>query len=263
MKKTRIIIGLVISLFVIPSVLTIFMAPTVKADTYSSDLDMNKEYTYNFTQWDSKLNWLVNGTSKANITSNAGGQIRVNFTGVYNYEGFDAGWNPNIFENPVPFINISFFEKEESTLTLNHTFTNISSAEAANTMAIGYYKFDFGFLIPTDNFSRLNDRVLAQNVSYLVGTHKMEIFQKEIRISFKQESGGQNTTLIYDKSTGILAAANVKNSFVPDIEFQLNGYTIELKNRESILAYPIFILAGVSGITILISIFITRKKFKH
>jgi hypothetical protein len=256
MKKTSIIIGLVISLLVIPSTLTIFMASSVKADTYSSDFDMNKKYIYDVNKWDQELQWYYT-SDQGYVNSSAGGQIRVKFTGFFEFE--TPSWENNTFENPLPFINISFYERKDDTLHLNRTMVNESSAEAANVMALGYNEFDAGFLIPTDNFTRLQNRVEAQNESgtWELSSYGCELLSESVKIYFKQASGSQNTTLYYDKITGTLLKANVQSAFGPDFKIELN------KEQQNISAYPIFILAGVSGITILISIFITRKKFKH
>ncbi|MBD3213200.1 MAG: hypothetical protein GF311_11390 [Candidatus Lokiarchaeota archaeon] len=260
MKKIQISIGIVISFLILPSMSIIF-TPTVRADTYSNDFDISKEYVYNVTEWDQELNWYYT-SDKGWLNSSKGGQIRVNFTGFYDY--VSPVWDPNAFENPLPFINISFYEKTGDSISLNRTMINQSSAETANVMALGYHYFDAGFLIPNKNFTLIQNRVAAQNESgfWELSSYDFEEFLKMIRITFKQKSGGQNTTLIYDKETGILVWANVQSAFATDFKFQLNDYTLDFTPMPNIPSFPIMIVGAISSLTIGIAIFIKRKKFK-
>jgi len=196
----------------------------VRADTYNSDsYDSSKEYVYNVTQWDSELNWYFS-SDEGWVNTNPGGIIRVAYTGLYDFEG--PFWVSNAFEDPVPHINISFYERKGSTLFFNRTMKNISSAEAAYVSALGYREFLAGFLIPTDNFSRLEERFLAQNVSDgpysdYRGDHEFNNLTDTIEIIFRQNTGGQNTSLIYNKTTGVLIWAKVQSAYGPDFEIEL------------------------------------------
>ena len=223
MKKKHLLIGLTIILLTIPFMLGYLSIP-VRADTYNSDsFDNSKEYVYNVTQWDSELNWYFS-SNEGWVNTNPGGIIRVAYTGLYNFEG--PFWVSNAFEDPVPHINISFYERKGSTLFLNRTMTNISSAEAAYVSALGYREFLASFLIPTDNFSRLEERFLAQNVSDgpysdYRGDHEFKNLTDTIKIIFRQNTGGQNTSLLYNKTTGVLIWAKVQSAYGPDFEIEL------------------------------------------
>lgn len=259
MKKPRIIIGLVISLFVIPSILTVFMAPTVKGDDYI----YGQELTYDVKKWNGSLLWYFS-SNEGYVDTSEGGEIRVNYTGFYDYENPWSSY-PNVFEDPIPFVNVSFYEKNEDGLALNRTMANRSTGEVANVMNLGYNEFDAGFFIPTDNFSRLNERVLAQdiNTTYVnyQGPHKCEILSETIKITFIQSYGAQETHLIYDKLSGILLWASTEfNNY--QLEMQLEGSNIDT-SPDRIPAFPIYVIVAITGITILVSIFIKRKKFKH
>ncbi len=226
-KKQQIFFGLVISLVLAPLLLVNFSVP-VKADTYKESSVQNREYVYNVTQWDQELNWYFGMSYKGQAKSNPGGIIRVSFTGFFDYVPNSAAYEPtNVFNNTVPFINISFYERFGSSLVGNLALTNISSAEAAYVTALGYREFNPGFLIPTDNLTRLEERVFAQNVSGgwvdYRGNHSFQNLTDTVKISFRQNTGGQNTTLIYNKTTGVLLWAKVESVFGPDFEIELTS----------------------------------------
>ena len=229
--KTKRILCLILALTAIFYTLYLTNIPHVRGNNntipsnYSQTLDLNKTYIYNVTKFDSKLNWWdLNWQNQGWVNCNAGGQIRINFTGF-----FDKHSNDNSpFKSPVPYINISFYENTTSGLKLNRTIVNVSSYEASNNLAIGYNEFDPGFLIPTDDFAWLISQAKAQNQSgfweaniTIIGYYKM------IEFRFFKSDNSQNTTIIYDKITGLLVYAKVENSYGPDIIMSLDGYELD------------------------------------
>lgn len=183
-----------------------YMKPYNSAsDTYYQGLDLNKEYTYNITQFQGPLNWLdFNWSSKYNVSTNTGGQLKVNFTGFYQKNPQDTY---NLFQSPIPFMDIKFFQLKNNLLELNHTFLNVSNGEVAMNLNLGYNLFKSGFLIPLNNLTYLQNQAYIQNNGYFAGKITVEETYNLISFDFQQKSGFQNTNLVYDKESGILVSA--------------------------------------------------------
>ena len=190
---------------------------------YSQEMNFRAPYIYNITKFDNYFTWvdLDFVPPKGDVFANPGGQVIVNFTGFYTKHQNDT----SSFSDPIPYIDISFYENRSNSLFWNSTYYNVSCAEAAINLAIGYNNFNPGFLIPIDFTNRLKQ--LAYNQSQ-DGWWKASIIVEEfdflIKFVFKQSNKYQNTTIIYDKNTGLLVFAKVENFFGPDLEFNLTGY---------------------------------------
>jgi len=171
-------------------------------------LNLNGTYVYNVTQWGGDLNWIgFNWASKYNTTTNNGGQISLNFTGFFDKHPSDIF---NLFESPISYMDIEFIENQAGMLVSNHTFNNVSNGEAAFNMLLGYNTFQSGFLIPINNLTKLKEQALSQDSGFMTGDITVEETYNFISFDFNQDSGAQNTTLVYEKQSGLLVWARTK-----------------------------------------------------
>jgi hypothetical protein len=197
----------------------------ITPDMFSQSLNYNKEYIYNVTQFHGPLEWLnFNWSSVANISTNKGGQIKVNFTGFYEKDPLDIF---NLFQSPIPYMDITFLEMKNSVLIINHTFCNISNGESSMNLNLGYNLFKSGFLIPIDNFSSLRMKALDQNNSFFTGDISVEESHNFISFDFRQDSGFQNTNLIYEKKSGLLVSA-VTSAGNYSLQISLLNYSLNI-----------------------------------
>ncbi|HUW91487.1 MAG TPA: hypothetical protein VMV43_13335 [Candidatus Nanopelagicaceae bacterium] len=226
MKKKPIILSiftfaLVFQAIFLVSTPNVRAAPEIPEEFYQT-LNLNGTYVYNVTQFGGDLNWIgFNWASKYNTTTNSGGQISVNFTGFYDKDPDDIF---NLFGSPMSYMDIEFIENQIGMLFSNHTFNNVSNGEAAFNMLLGYNTFQSGFLVPINNLTKLKEQALAQDVGFMTGDITIEETYSFISFDFKQDSGAQNTTLVYEKQSGLLVWARTK--MIP-ITNPL-GYTLEM-----------------------------------
>jgi len=237
MKKKAIVLGILCSFFIMQEIFIVSI-PTVKADViippnFYSELEMDSVYVYNVTKYGGDLSWLgFDWVSKYNTTTNAGGQISINYTGFYDKDPADVY---NAFGSPMPYMDIEFIENQEGVLNSNHTFSNVSNGEVAFNMALGYNSFQSGFLIPIDNLTYLKELALAQDSGYMPGDINVEESSNFISFDFKQDSKFQNTTLVYEKRSGILVWGRTKMAPITDpigytLEFFLTNYSLDFNS---------------------------------
>jgi len=232
-------------------------------EKYSQKLDLNKSYIYNVTQCNSKFTWLnLYYGPIANVTTNPGGQIIANFTGFYNKD--PAAFGKSCFNDPIPHINITFKENITGILVTNTTFHNISNSEAGLSLGIGYNSFHSGFLIQINDLENL--KVLAEEQvnesGFMPGDFIFEEYDYMFQFTFKQDNKNQNSTMIYDKTTGVLVYSKVE-IFSFKLEIYLNDYELNFqKTRNGIPAFPILIFSITLVSTLIIIIPIMRKKIK-
>lgn len=226
MKKKPIILSIFTLTLAVQAIFLISI-PNVRANQETPEefyqaLNLNGTYVYNVTQFGGDLNWIgFNWASKYNTTTNNGGQISVDFTGFYDK---DPGDIFNLFGSPMPYLEVEFIENQAGMLVSNHTFNNVSNGETAFNMLLGYNTFQSGFLVPINNLTRLKEQALEQDTGFMTGDITIEETYSFISFDFKQDSGAQNTTLVYEKQSGLLVWAKTK--MVP-ITNPL-GYTLEM-----------------------------------
>ncbi|TFG13801.1 MAG: DUF4430 domain-containing protein [Promethearchaeota archaeon] len=90
-------------------------------------------------------------------------------------------------------------------MNTNFTLCNISNSEAALNLHMGFNNFSSGFLIPTDNLTRLKEKAIlegsGENANGFLIIEETGLTIKFIFI----ETGGENFSAItYDKITGLL-----------------------------------------------------------
>jgi len=231
---------------------------------YSQQLELNRTYIYNITQFDSKFTWLdLNWVPRGDAITNSGGQIVVNFTGFY--EDDALALSASCFNNPIPYINISFIENISGMLVTNTTFYNVSNSEAGLSLAIGYNSFHSGFLIQINNLVNLTTLAAGQvlDTGFLPGEFIFKEYDYIVEFTFKQDNKNQNSTMIYDRTTGILVYSKVQSIFGPDLEIQLSGYELNFqKTEQGIPSFPLFLLGAISAITLIVMISNLGKKIK-
>ncbi|MHA1669749.1 MAG: hypothetical protein ACTSV5_04125 [Promethearchaeota archaeon] len=237
MKKKSVMLGILCSFFILQGIFVVSI-PAVKAEVsippnFYSELDTDALYVYNVTKFGGDLSWLgFDWVSKYNTTTNVGGQISVNFTGFHDKDPADIF---NAFGSPMPYMDVEFIENQAGVLNSNHTFYNVSNGEVAFNLALGYNAFQSGFLIPNDNLTYLKDLALAQDSGYMPGEIDVEESFNFISFDFKQDSKFQNTTLVYEKKTGLLVWARTKMAPITDpigytLEFFLTNYSLDFNS---------------------------------
>jgi hypothetical protein len=240
MTKKSMLLGLLLFIFGFQGFF-IFSIPISKANitipsNFYFNLDTNSTYVYNVTEFGGDLNWLgFDYISKYNTSTNIGGQITVKFTGFYEKNPDDMY---NAFQSPMPYMNIEFKENKAGVLTSNHTFYNVSNGEIASNTALGYNYFKSGLLIPINNMTYLKELALAQDSGFMSGKITVEESSNFISFDFKQNSKFQNTTLVYEKKTGLLIWARTKlapitNPLGYNLEMFLTNYSLDLTNTYS------------------------------
>jgi len=268
-KKKKKILGIFASILLFQ---TFFFAltPEIKADTtipenYCGELDFNEIYIYNVSSFNTSkplewrdVDWFAPQRGFANTTP--GGQIVVNFTGFYAKDPNDFF---NLFESPLPYMNIEFKENRLGVLVTNATFYNISNGEVDMNLLLGYNYFKSGFLIPNNNLTFLKQQAYAQDEPpWMNATIIIEETQNNISFDFRQEVGfHQRTKSIYDKILGLLVYTNTS---IGNYTLEMN--LINLPNLNSkfpiIPAYPTLIIFTSLSITTIILILNAKRKTK-
>jgi len=237
------------------------MANTTIPANYYQQLDLNRSYIYNVTQFDSKFTWLdLNWSPRGDAITNPGGQIIVNFTGFYDDDSLAS-----CFNNPIPYINITFMENVAGILVTNTTFYNVSNSEAGLSLAIGYNIFHSGFLIQINNLENLITLAAEQvsGIEFLQGDFIYEKYDYMVEFIFKQDNKIQNSTMIYDKTTGILVYSKVQSFFGPDLEIELGDYKLNFQKTEpEIPSFPLLLLGAIIATTLIIVIPNLIKKIR-
>ncbi|MFX0056776.1 MAG: hypothetical protein ACFE85_10730 [Candidatus Hodarchaeota archaeon] len=254
-----------ISLFIIfctfSAAFPIGKASMVIPEKYSQELDLNQPYIYNVTQFDSKFTWLnLTYSSRGDAITNPGGMIIVNFTGFYNDP---SAFGASCFSNPIPYINITFMENLTNVLVTNTTFFNVSNSEAGLSLAIGYNSFHSGFLIQINNITNLKTLAEEQVLEsgFLPGDLSFNEYDYMVEFIFRQNNKNQNSTMIYDKATGILVYSEVQSVFGPDLEIQLSDYELNFqKTSPRISSFPLWIFfVVITTVSTLITFVLIRK----
>jgi hypothetical protein len=264
LKKTTIIfISLAFIQILFFSSTKIAKANTSNPAYYSQQLDLHKSYIYNVTQFDSKFTWLdLNWVPQGDAITTPGGHIIVNFTGFYDDD--PSAFGVSCFNNPIPYINITFVEDVAGMLISNTTFYNVSNSEAGLSLAIGYNMFHSGFLIQINNLENLTTLATGQvsDTGFLPGDFIFKEYDYMVEFIFKQDNRNQNSTMIYDKTTGILVYSKVQNTFGPDLEIYLSDYELNFQKTEArIPSFPITLIGAIIAATLIVLIHNLKKNF--
>ena len=258
-----------IIILIVVSLLFSLTIPLTRANisipvNYSQQLELNRTYIYNVMQFDSKFTWLdLNWFPRGDAITNSGGQIVVNFTGFY--DDTASAFSASCFNNPIPYINITFMENITGMLVTNTTFYNVSNSEAGLSLAIGYNLFHSGFLIQINNL--VNMTTLAEEqvleTGYLPGEFIFKEYDYMVEFTFKQDNENQNSSMIYDRTTGILVYSKVQSIFGPDLEIQLSDYELNFQKTElGIPAFPLLLLGALVTTTLIVMIPNLIKKIR-
>lgn len=242
-------------------------AQLVKADTsipdkFNKNLDLNQVYIYNVIGFNATepLEWLyVNYSTRGFVNIKPGDQIKVNFTGFYEKDPADY----NIFESPIPYMNIEFMENKSGIFVSNITLFNVSNGEADLNLLLGYNSFKSGFLIPISNFNNLTQLAYAQDVPpFMNATVSVQETSKTISFDFKQKTSlQQETKSIYDKASGLLIYTNTSFGNYA-LEMTLINLPSFPSDSLSIPSFHLLIVITILGTTITIIINICLKKIK-
>ncbi|MHA1933003.1 MAG: DUF4430 domain-containing protein, partial [Promethearchaeota archaeon] len=180
-------------------------------------LDHNKSLNYNVIQFGGAVGWYnftfgLEGEWKTNVS----GQINLNFTGYYDRDPNDWG---NIIDDPMPWFDIEIMENNSGILNTNFTLTNRSNSEIAWAFTLGYNNFQPGFQIQIiNNLTKVKKLAFQEAEGFVNGIVRIEEQNLAIKISFEQIGGGQVTSIIYEKWTGLLLWA----------ESSIGSYLIEM-----------------------------------
>jgi hypothetical protein len=222
MKNKTPYLGFFLVILIFGSIKLTTIASPSTPNNYNNQLDLNEIYTYNVTSFNTskalewrELDWFAPPRGFVNTTP--GGQILINFTGFYNKDPFDYF---NLFESPIPYMNIEFKKIQQGSLVTNTTFYNISNGEVDMNLLLGYNYFKSGFLIPNNNFTNLKQQAYAQDQPpFMNATINIEETQNNISFQFHQEVGFlQRTKSVYDKISGLLIYTNTS----------VGNYTLEM-----------------------------------
>ncbi|MFX1378107.1 MAG: DUF4430 domain-containing protein [Promethearchaeota archaeon] len=230
MKNLRKIICLIATLVLIQLIFSASV-PIVKADdiiveSYNQNLDFNRTYVYKVSQFGDSVGWYnftpwPSNSYEGNWKSNIDGQIRINLTGFYEKDLNDWG---SVFEDPIPWYDICILENNLGILNLNFTLNNRSNSEVARALTLGFNSFQSGFLIPNENLTQIKELATQQadpgGLYDIVGEIEIEETYNFLYIGFSQIGDGQQTDLIYDKSSGLLVWAKTS----------IFGYLLEIQS---------------------------------
>ena len=98
---------------------------------------------------------------------------------------------------------------------------------------------------------------------FLPGEFIFKEYDYMIEFTFKQDNKNQNSTMIYDRTTGILVYSKVQSIFGPDFEIQLSDYELNFQKTEpGIPSFPLFLLGAISITTLFIVFSSLRKKIR-
>ncbi|HDZ17400.1 hypothetical protein LCGC14_0990760 [marine sediment metagenome] len=269
MKKIKKVLFIIISLILIPLIFsTLIILTKAEADipsNFNQDLDLDEIYIYRIAAFNTSkhlewadLDWAAPTKGYVNVTP--GGLLKINFTGFYNKDPNDFF---NLFESPIPYMEIEFVMNRSGILITNTTLYNISNGEAAQDLLIGYNKFKSGFLIPTNNFNNLIEQANAQDEPpYMNATVLIQETSRTLSFEFQQKAFFQQKTFCtYDKLTGLLIYTNttVGNYFLEMTLTNLPDYT---SDSNLIPSFQLSLIITALFTTSIIYIFVVKRKIK-
>ncbi len=190
-------------------------------------LDYNKSLKYDIVQFGGVAGWYnltpwPENSFEGQWKTNTRGQITFNFTGLYDKDPNDLY---NAFDNPIAWFDIEIFENNSGILISNFTLSNRSNSEIAYVLALGYNNFQPGLQINNiDNLTGVKNLALQEASGIVPGIVKTEETELTLKFTFEQVGGGQITSLLYEKRTGILLWTETSfSSYL--LEMVIEGYT--------------------------------------
>ncbi|MFX1320273.1 MAG: DUF4430 domain-containing protein [Promethearchaeota archaeon] len=242
------------TVLILIQLLFLSFTPNVKTNPeipskYYQDLDLDKTYVYNVSQFGDAVGWYnftpwPEDSFEGNWRTNTGGQIKINFTGFYAKDPNDWG---NVFEDPIPWLDIEIYEYNLGLLKANLTLNNRSNSEVARALTFGFNMFQPGFLIPISNLTYIEKLALNQadpgGLYDIKGDVKIEETYNFFYVGFDQIGGDQKTHLIYDKKSGVLVWAKT-SVFGYLLEFRCVNFTLDYSSG---LSYNVLQFGGAVG----------------
>ena len=239
-------------------------------DPYYQNLNLNDTYVYEVSQFGGAVGWYnftpwPGDSYEGKWNTSIGGQIVINFTGFYNKDLNDWG---NVFDDPIPWFDISILKNNSGILELNFTLSNRSNSEIARALTLGYNSFQPGFLIP-NNITEVKNLAIEQSDPGgpwdIIGDINVRESDELFYISFEQVGGGQITYLVYNATTGFLVWAKTS----------IGGYLLEIKSLNFVFDYsnpqqnnfflkilPYLVIASISIIAMTGSILFSKFNIK-
>ncbi|GAB4305169.1 MAG: hypothetical protein Kow0069_00580 [Promethearchaeota archaeon] len=188
----------------------------VPPPAYSSTLDYSRPLEFEVVTLVGTLEWWGSDWSlRGYVGGVQGGRVLANITAFGNKAPTDFSVDPD----PVPYVDIAFLEEGGA---VNFSLVNVSMTEVAFNLGLGFANFNPGLLCPT-NWTKVNETAHSVAVGYFAGTVDFKVGSSTVEIAYRQDTGTQNTTLIYDKSTGVLVTGRVSI-------FLNNQYTLVITN---------------------------------
>lgn len=159
---------------------------------------------------------------KGNFSSNVGGKIEVLITGYHEKNATYGAWEDL---GNISYGDISIFRKIEGIYELNFTLSNISMNEMGNILVYGFFGWDPAFNISTDWETNALWALSKANTGFSEVDVLITNSSSTVKYDFKQlDNFKQMTTLIYNKSNGILLEA-ITSVGLYKSHIRLQGYT--------------------------------------
>ncbi len=212
-----------------------YPVPSVRANgeippNFYQDLDINGTYVYNVTDYGSDPTWWWIFSNEGFWETSTGGQIVINFTGFYNRDPSDWG---DVFPNKSAYMDIKIYNKTFSGLDLNFTKYNSSNKEIASALTLGFNDFQAGFLIPIDNLTNIKELAMQEadpgGMFDKAGNVRVEFTPHLFSVMFEANDNSQNTTLVYERKSGILVRADTAAAGYK-LEIFLTNFSLDFNN---------------------------------
>jgi len=227
---------------------------TTFPESYSSSIRLAESYYYTVNQFGKNSTWF---SQMKDYHSNPGGQIVVTPYG-FGDKPINPWFTPQN-PDPVPYLGVCVKYLKAGELNVNMSITVTANTDAASELVLGYNDYLPGFFasINWTHEKQMAEKAVA-STGFLPGTVTFDDSSPtEVRIHLVQNTGDQNTYLVYNKTSGVLLYANTQVSFGnPILEITLQGYTSQI-----IPGYPMSMFLIVCAVSI-ISLVVILKKVK-
>ncbi|MFX1574040.1 MAG: DUF4430 domain-containing protein [Promethearchaeota archaeon] len=271
-EKTIILIGsLILIQLLYQSSVPIVKAENNIPNSYYQELNLEDTYFYEVLGYGGAAGWYnftpwPGNSYEGKWNTSIGGQIIINFSGFHDKDPNDWG---NIFDDPIPWFDISILNNNTGVLKTNFTLDNRSNSEIARALTLGYNSFQPGFLIPSNNLTTVKELAINQSdpggLWDILGEVNVKETNDLLYISFDQVGGDQKTYLVYDTLRGFLIWAKTS----------IGGYLLEIKSLNFIFDYsmpqkenaliqflPYLLIISISLISIVSSLILAKVNDK-